>query len=232
MQRYAAILVAVLLLLPPSAHAMGDDDPRVTTFALHELETVGHPGILAWDAELSVGHDLQRVLLTLSGELAHGSTEGNEAQLLYQHAVSAYWDIHAGWRGDLRPNPERHWLAAGISGTAPGFIETDISLYLGAADRSNLTIELARELLLTQKLHLVPDLEINLYGADDDATGIRSGLADAEFGLRLFYVVHPRFKPYLGMTRSRLLEDTADLARAAGDNTGSTDFVVGFSATF
>lgn len=50
--------------------------------------------------------------------------------------------------------------------------------------------------MLTQKLILTPEIELNLYGKNDSDTGVGSGFSDVEAGLRLRYEMRREFAPY------------------------------------
>ena len=56
-----------------------------------------------------------------------------------------------------------------------------------------------RDVLLTQRLVLRPELELNAYTEDDAERGIDAGLSDVEFGLRLRYEIRREIAPYLGL---------------------------------
>ena len=56
-----------------------------------------------------------------------------------------------------------------------------------------------RDFLLTQRLVLQPEIELNAYTDDDVERGIGAGVSDAEFGLRLRYEISREFAPYLGI---------------------------------
>ena len=64
------------------------------------------------------------------------------------------------------------------------------------------------------------------------AQRIGKGLSDIELGLRMRYEVRREFAPYVGITYSRKIGASADLARAAGDDAGETGVVVGIRAWF
>ncbi|MCW8808797.1 MAG: copper resistance protein B, partial [Rhodanobacter sp.] len=72
------------------------------------------------------------------------------------------------------------------------------------------------EVSFTQRLILQPELEIDLYGKDDPARGIGSGLSDAQFGLRLRYEIRRQFAPYVGIAWVRRVGATASYARQDG----------------
>jgi copper resistance protein B len=88
------------------------------------------------------------------------------------------------------------------------------------------------ELLITQKLILTPEVEVNLFGKDDAELGIGSGLSDVSAGLRLRYEIVREFAPYIGVDWRQKLGNTADYARSEGEDTQETQFVIGFSAWF
>jgi copper resistance protein B len=86
--------------------------------------------------------------------------------------------------------------------------------------------------LFTQRLILSPDLEVNFHGQDDRATGVGSGLSDAEFGLRLRYEIRREFAPYVGLVGWRKFGDSADFARREGERSDDLQWVIGVRAWF
>ena len=62
--------------------------------------------------------------------------------------------------------------------------------------------------------------------------GIGSGFSNAELGLRLRYEIQRSFAPYIGVTYDQSFGATADFARAAGERTSTTSFVIGLRAWF
>ena len=95
-----------------------------------------------------------------------------------------------------------------------------------------LRLEAEYEILLTQRLILVPDLEVNLHGKDDPATKTGSGLSETELGVRLRYEIRREFAPYVGVEWSRKFGDTADFARAADESVRDTRYVAGIRFWF
>ena len=108
--------------------------------------------------------------------------------MLYE-VITPFWDLQAGWRGDLRPDPVRNWMALGVKGVAPYFFDIDAALFLGESGRTQARIKAEYELLLTQRLIIAPEVELILSGKNDPETGTGSGLSTVEAGLRLRYVV-------------------------------------------
>ena len=222
------------VLLATNVRADAEDDPLLFKVMLDQVETRGSGDDRqdSWDAQAWVGKDLHKLWFKSQGDRVFGRTEDAEIQLLYSKAVSTYWDVQAGIRHDFEPSPTRSWLAIGINGLAPYFFEIDTAFFIGESGRTALRVEADYELLLTQKLVLTPDIEANLYGKDDPAIGIGSGLSDLEAGLRLRYEIRREFAPYIGINWTREYGRTADFSRAAGKSTSDTQFVVGLRAWF
>ena len=228
-------LLTALTLAASHAVAMdGMDSPHPEhnqwMLSAPELEWRDDDGdnITAWKVSGWYGGDTNKVTFASEGEALDDDTESHELRLGLRHAIAPYWDLTAGARRDLQPDdPSRDWGYLGVTGTAPWFIETDATVFVGEHGLSNLRLEFGYELLFTQRLILEPEVEINAYGKDDDALGVQSGLTDIEAGLRLRYEIRKQFAPYIGVHHERLLGDTRDLANTLGEHTEETLFVAG-----
>ena len=88
------------------------------------------------------------------------------------------------------------------------------------------------DLLLTQRLVLHPEIEINAYGRDDPARLIGSGLSDIDAGLRLRYEVRREIAPYIGLAWTRRVGDSASYARAHGADASEWRWLAGIRAWF
>ena len=88
-------------------------------------------------------------------------------------------------------------------------------------------LEAEYELLLTQRLILQPRLETEIAGQEVEKFGVGEGFNDIELGLRLRYEIRREFAPYIGVSWTRLLGNTADFARREGDEVDNLAFVVG-----
>jgi len=232
---FAAILAAAIFLSASyDARADAADDPLLLTVILDQLETrdAGGDNTLSWDGEAWLGKDLHKIWIKTDGERTAGSTDQAELQFLYSKAIARYWDFQLGVRSDFQPSPSRSWAAIGFKGLAPYFFDIDAAAFIGESGRTALRFEAEYELLLTQRLILTPDVEINLYGQNDPDVGIGAGLSDLEAGLRLRYEIRREFAPYIGVNWSRLFGNTADFARIAGRDTSETQLVIGVRAWF
>ncbi len=229
-----ALMIFGSALLPTSAQADAEDDPVLIKLMLDQLETrgSGSDSVDSWDTEAWIGKDLTKLWMKSDGERAFGKTRDAELQLLYSKAVSTYWEFQTGIRHDFQPSPSRSWFAIGFNGLAPYFFEIDTALFIGESGRTALRFEAEYELLLTQRLILTPEIEANVFGKDDPAIGIGSGLSDLEAGLRLRYEIRREFAPYIGVNWSRLFGNTADFAEIAGQDTSEAQLVIGLRAWF
>ncbi|MCE7031560.1 copper resistance protein B [Lysobacter sp. GX 14042] len=181
----------------------------------------------AWELEGWIGTDLDRLWLRSGGERSAGSTQSADIELLYGRSISPWWDVVAGLRHEFQPGATRDWLAFGIQGLAPYRVELQATALVDRSGRSALSMEAEYELLLTNRLVLQPVIEVALYGKDDPARGIGSGLATAQSGLRLRYELSRRFAPYVGVTHERAFGTTADLRGHAGEPVHDTRLVAG-----
>ena len=238
MKRYGRLpaLLACLWLAPAGAgeHAHMVDDPVLGKFMIDAFEVRDMEGDnpVKWDVEAWLGRDLRKLWLKSEGRRSDGATNAVELELLYSRAVAPYWDVQAGWRADLEPDPRRDWLALGLRGTAPYHIEIDAALFVGEAGRTALRFKAEYELRLSRRLILGPELEANAYGEDDPALGIGSGLSTVQGGLRLYYQIARQFSPYVGIEGRRRFGATEDFARSGDRRPDDTWLLAGVRAWF
>jgi copper resistance protein B len=186
-----------------------------------------------WDGEAWYGGDLHRAALKTEGEATFGDgVEDAEIQLLYSRALDPYWDIQAGVRHDVTPNPSRTYATIGVEGLAPYWIDVAAAMFL--SDKGDLLarIEALYDQRLTQRLILQPRAEFNFAAQDVPASRIASSLTGIDLGLRLRYEIKPEFAPYLGLSYQRKTAGTGRLARAGGEPVKSASFVIGVRSWF
>ncbi len=212
-----------------SGHDMAehmDDDPFVWKVMADRLEWQ-QGDVLAWEGSAYAGHDRGRLWLRSHGEREQGHDAHASVEVLWGRPVDAWWDLVAGVRQDIGEGPDRSWLALGVQGLAPYKFEISATAYLGDGGRSAASLEAEYEVLLTNKLILQPLVEATLYGRDDPALGIGSGLSEVEAGLRLRYEFRREIAPSVGYEWSRQFGKTADFARDAGEPVQDRHWVAG-----
>ncbi len=234
MKKYITVLACSCFLSGPVWGGEMIDDPLLTMVLVDQLEVQVGDGDdpLTWDAQGWLGHDLNKLWVKTEGEYVDGRGEEVELQALYSRAIAPFWDLQIGWRGDIRPHPSRNWLALGIKGLAPYFFDIDAALFVGDSGQTSARLQAEYDILFTQRLILTPDFKINIFGKDDPALGIGSGLSDLELGLRLRYEIQRQFAPYVGINWIHLYGDTADFTREEGGSADDFRFVFGVRAWF
>ncbi|HYG29568.1 MAG TPA: copper resistance protein B [Allosphingosinicella sp.] len=187
----------------------------------------------AWDIAARIGGARNRIWLEAIGEgTLGGSLDYLELQALYSRPLSESWDVQAGLRYDVRPQPNRAWLMAGAQGNAGE------PLYLGAfaflSHRGELGARLygLYDIGLPGDLVLQPSAEVNLFAQDIPELGLGRGLSYGEAGMRLRYEVREWFAPYVGVGWSRDFGRTARFTRAAGEDVSGRAFLIGLRSWF
>ena len=168
---------------------------------------------LSWEAEGWYGNDSNKLWLRTEGDRSRGKLEDADVEAFWNRNIATFWSTQAGVRHDFGEGPSRSWAAFGVQGLAPYWLELEATGYVGASGRTAARLRAEYELLLTQRLILQPEAEINLYGKDDPATRIGSGVSDVQVGLRLRYEIRREFAPYIGVNWVRRMGTTADYAR-------------------
>ena len=183
-----------------------------------------------WDAQAFYGGDINRFVLKTEGEGEFGGgLEDAEIQALYSRAIGPFFDLQAGLRFDPEPDTRGH-LVVGIQGLSPYMFHVDGALFL--SDKGDLTARLEGEYdqRITQKLIVQPRLEVELAAQDIPERGIGAGITKIEPGVRLRYEFKPEFAPYVGIEYEAKLGETADIAKAAGEDRHGLKFLIGLRA--
>jgi copper resistance protein B len=189
-----------------------------------------------WDAEGWYGGDYNRLWLKTEGEGEFGegveAVEAAEVQALYSRSINPWYNLQAGVRYDVRPKPDRAHLVLGIQGLAPYWFEVDAAGFLSHEGDLTARFEAEYDQRITNRLILQPRVELDLAAQDIPELGIGAGLSTIEAGLRLRYEIKREFAPYVGVHYERPLGDTAEFARAEGEDAGGWAVLVGLRSWF
>jgi len=158
---------------------------------------------LRWDGEAWVGTDDNRLWLKSEGYASDGQTREGQDEALYDRPLTTFFDLQAGIRYDLDSYAGRGWGAIGFEGLAPYDLKISVTVYASDAGHYALKLSGAYELLLTQRLILEPQLELNGYTRADGPMQIGSGWSQLDTGLRVRYEIQRKFAPYVGVVHSR-----------------------------
>jgi copper resistance protein B len=199
-----------------------------------EYQTNDGDPLLLFDGQGWWGGDRNK--LTLKSELEYDLTadrfEEAEIQALWTRPIARYFDLQAGARHDFTAGADRTFGVLGVQGLAPYWFEIDAAAFVSGDGDVSARVELEYELLLTQRLILQPRTELNFAIQSVEEVGVGSGLSTAEVGARLRYEIRRQFAPYVGVSWTRSVGETADFARADGEDPGGVSFVAGLRLWF
>jgi copper resistance protein B len=185
-----------------------------------------------WDAQGWYGGDYNKLWIRSEGERVGGKTHDARADVLWDRNIARWWSLQAGARQDFGEGPSRTWAALGVQGLAPYWFDVEATFYVGEEGRTAARLRTECDLLLTQRLILQPEAELNAYGKADPARQIGSGVSDLDLGLRLRYEFRREFAPYVGVSWRKLFGETADQARSAGAGASDVQFLAGLRIWF
>ena len=185
------------------------------------------------DGEAWYGGDAHRVVVKFEGEgELKGAFDEAEVQALYARPIGPYFNLQAGLRYDIMPNPSRGYATIGVEGLAPYWFEVGGALFVSNKGDVHARFEGYYDLNLTQRLVLQPRAEIDASAQDVPELNIGAGISTVEAELRLRYEIRREFAPYIGVSFQHKVGQTADLARAVGEHIRSTSFVTGVRLFF
>ena len=240
------ITLAAATMLPALAVAAQtaamQDDPQLVTAAIPPVMDTGifaHAVLdqlegrfnganpeFRWAGQGWIGTDYDKLWIKSEGTFSNGALTDGQQQFLYDRAVTTYFDLQGGLRSDLDSRPVRNWAALGIQGLAPYFFDLELTGYVSSEGHLAAKLAASYDVLITQRLILQPQMEINLYSKADPARPTGAGFSDIDTGLRLRYEITRNFAPYLGVVYEGKFGQTASFARQAGESTGDFRFVL------
>lgn len=189
--------------------------------------------ILEWDFDAFAGTDELRAVWRSKAEYAtaEDAFEALENQLRLERPISDFFNLAAGVRVSTPTGPDRVHAVVGLHGLSPQWFEIDADLFL--ADRPFARLDMEYEALITNRLILVPGVEIDLPLADDEPVGHGAFAPTVEVGARLGYdLVDRAVSPYVGVHYERAFGESGDLRRADGEARDALHLVVGARMMF
>ena len=208
-------------------HEMGGQPQYMILADRLEWQSGNGDEVFVWDGSAWYGGDYNRVWVETEGEtLIGGETEAAEIELLYGRAISPYFDVQAGIRQDIEPD-SRTYAQIGLQGLAPYWFEVDLEGYLSEEGDFTAAFEAEYDLLLTQRLILQPRIETGFAFQDVADRDLGAGFTELETGVRLRYEIKREIAPYIGVSWSRTLGETASIARGLGEKEDAVSAVIG-----
>jgi len=199
-----------------------------------EFQTREGEDAVLWDVQTWLGSDYNKLWFKSEGSwlLDEEEFEEAETELFYSRNIATFWDLQIGVRHDFKPDPNRTFAALGIQGLARYWFEMEATAYVSEDGDISAALEVEYDLLLSQRLILQPRFETTIAVQEVEEYGTGQGVNDIELGVRLRYEIRREFAPYIGVSWSRKLGETADLAEADGESIETTSFVAGIKFWF
>ena len=195
--------------------------------------------LFAWEGLGFYGTDYHRVWINTRGETNRdrGGLERAELQVLYSRLIGYYWDLQAGVRHDFRLDaregtPGRTYGMVGLQGLAPGFFEVQLQGFIGEDGVALARASASYDLLITNRLVLQPEAELNFASGWDRDALIAPGLYRMEAGLRLRYEITREIAPYIGYSYEAYTGGAAGLNRRLGEKPSRSTVVAGVRIFF
>ena len=195
--------------------------------------------IYAWEGSAYYGTDYHRVWVNTRGETNRdrGGLERAELQLLYSRLLGYYWDAQAGVRHDFRIDPRagtpaRTYGMVALQGLAPGFFEVQLQAFFGEGGVALARATASYDILITNRLVLQPEFELNFASGWDRDALVAPGLYRTEIGLRLRYEITREFAPYIGYSFESFNGGATGLNRRIGEKPSQSTVVAGVRIFF
>ena len=226
----------VLGTVPPLGYGavpVAADPEQLAYFYGDRIEVVPEGDGFAWDVSAEIGNGPHRLWLATVGDGTFGDGVGYvTVQALYSHPITGSGlAVQAGVQRDFL-EPRRTWAVLGVQGNVSE------PLYVGAFAYYSTRSELTGSLYAyydwepVRNLILQPYAGFSLAAEDMPELGLGRGATDFELSARLRYRIAEPFAPYVGISHTRLLGRTADLARLAGEGVDATNVVLGIRSYF
>ncbi len=197
---------------------------QYTTLESRWLHNNDGEGVLKSELETRIGTDENKVFIQVHADDAESRQTEYDARVLYSRNVADFWDVQAGLRYRNDPNREVNQnqvdAVIGVHGLAPYFFATDAYLFLGQEHQLSFSLEMERDVLLTQKLILQPYLDLNVVLRDDSSYAQRTGLSTVQLGLESRYEINKKVMPFvdIGYRYHQGNEETAWQQQSSSEN--------------
>ena len=218
---------------PPMPGMDMADDAYQHWINLENLEGVsGEHNGGDWDVQGWYGSDFNKLWVKSEGETLAGRTTGSKLEALWAHALLPFWDTQVGMRYDFSGGPARQWLAFGVQGISPYWVDIEATGYMSDAGRTAARLKAEYDLYLTQRIVVRPETELNAYGKADPSRNIGSGLSDGQFEVRVRYEFTRAFAPYVGFVWDKKFGASASYVRREGESAIDHRLVAGLQLLF
>jgi copper resistance protein B len=187
----------------------------------------------AIDVAFELRQNSRGLVLKVSGNGDIGPTMDElQTEALFLQAVGTSTSLLAGVRHDLRPGDDLTYATLGATHDFADWLSAETFTYLSENGDLTGSGELVGSFIMAEGLELEPRVGL-LWSAHEVAEeGFGAGLSELSASVRLRQALTDGIDAYVGAVHDRLLSDTRELARAAGDSLQATRGLVGVGIEF
>ncbi|WP_352259757.1 copper resistance protein B [Psychrobacter sp. TB55-MNA-CIBAN-0194] len=179
------------------------------------------------------GTDSNRIRLRTEGSAQTKDDKEIDSlsSLAYWKPLSIFWNGEAGVAYDTEN--DKSALMAGIVGTVPYFIETDVRAYLYTDGQLRLDLGAEYEWRLDQHWVVIPEVGLTAFSKDDHDNDITKGFNEMEAEVRLTYETFSRqLAPYVGFSYETALGKARGQRRQEDESVDSSSLTAGVKFWF
>lgn len=179
------------------------------------------------------GTDSNKLQLFINdAEIKHGTVENADMDIFLWHPVAEFWALKGGINYFYRPAKTPYWqLGAGIEGTLPWFIETDIRAYTYAGSFKG-DIELTRDTQIAGNFLIKTALRGIFATQTVPNAFIGAGMNQAQITIRPYYRLMPGLSFFLEYQYQKALGTYRTLQENAGNAASDNTLTLGISVIF
>ena len=180
----------------------------------------------SWDIDARVGTDEHRLVLKSEGDYIRGKGKAADLQLLYSTPIGEFWDFQVGARQLFAP-AARSYFAIGVQGLAPGFIETEATLFVSEKGQVSARVRAELDLAWTGRIYSRPSIEFEAHASDDRKVGTYAGMGTMKLALQTRYQITRAVAPYIETGWEKEFGRAARIAQQSGERSDNAYAVLG-----
>lgn len=200
---------------------------------LFELHSDFDTSNLVFDATLEWRHQSHGAVLKLAGNGDVGpSMDDLETHSLYLKEIGGGTALLVGVRHDFRPGADLSYASLAIIHDFASWLSAETFAYLSQDGDVTGSAEIVGAFGLAERLEVEPRVALVWSAQRVAPEGFTDGLTELSASVRFRREIAPGINGYVGVIHDRLLADTRDLARAAGDSLQVTKAIAGIGMQF
>ena len=180
----------------------------------------------SWDIDARIGTDEHRLVLKSEGDYVRGKGKAADLQILYSTPISEFFDFQVGARQLFSP-AARSYFAIGVQGLVPGFIETEVTLFVSEKGQASVRVRTELDLAWTARIYSRPSIELEAHASDDRRVGTYAGIGAMKLAIQTRYQVTRLVAPYIEIGWEKEFGRAGSIAQQGGGRSDNAYAVLG-----